>query len=134
MCVIISSSHCLLCLGKPIPHWSVMRGLPKHMRLNNVRICLLIGCDGLVADASRFRRRKYAAATENDPTCRLCKLEPEVPAHFIVHFCPSLHDRFTSPQCRYLHIGTGQVVEVYRPLQPVLYRSCHITAYHSRVD
>ena len=84
VCDHLPLSDCLLRLGKPIPHWSVTRAIPKLMRLNNLRIHLLIGCDGLEADASRFRRRKYAAAAVNDPTCRLCKLEPEVPAHFIL--------------------------------------------------
>ena len=84
MCDHLPLSDCLLRLGKPIPHWSVTHGLPKLTRLNDFRIRLLVGCDGLEADVSQFRRRKYAAAAVNDPTCRLCKLEPEVPAHFIL--------------------------------------------------
>ena len=89
VCDHLPLSDCLLRLGKPIPHWSVTRGLPKLTRLNNFRIRLLVGCDGLEADASWFRRRKYAAAALNDPTCRLCKLEPAVPAHFILR-CSAL--------------------------------------------
>ena len=96
VCDHLPLSDCLLCLGKPTPHWSVTRGLPKLTRLNNFRIRLLVGCDGLEADGSRFKRRKYAAAAVNDPTCRLCKLEPAVPAHFILR-CSALVSTRDSP-------------------------------------
>ena len=88
-CVHLPLSDCLLSLGKPAPHWSITRGLPQMTRKNNFRIRLLVCCDGLEADASRFRKRKYATATINDATCRLCKLKPEDYAHFIVR-CPAL--------------------------------------------
>ena len=87
-CSQLPLSEYLLTLGKPIPHWSVTIGLPKLTRLNNLRIRLLVGCDGLEADACRFRARKYLGAT-GSAICRLCGLEPEDPAHFIAR-CTSL--------------------------------------------
>ena len=71
-------------LGKPIPHWLVTRGSPKMSRLNNFRIRLLVGCHGLEADVCRF-----TSNVTRDPTCKLCTLEPEDPAHFIYR-CPAL--------------------------------------------
>ena len=65
------------------------RGLPKLTRWNNFRIRLLVSCDGLEADASRFRMRSNSTTAVNDPSCKLCKSEPESPSHFIVR-CPSL--------------------------------------------
>ena len=52
---------------------------------------LLVGCDGLEADASRFRRR-LNGALPGDPICKLCRTEPEDSAHFILR-CPSLSAR-----------------------------------------
>ena len=52
---------------------------------------MLVGCDGLETDASRFRRRMNGSAP-GDPTCKLCHTAPEDPAHFIL-FCPSLSTR-----------------------------------------
>ena len=72
-------TNCSLRMGKPIPHWSATRGLPMLTRLNNFRIRLLVGCDGLEADASRFRKRSRPTAIVNDPSCKLCMLEPESP-------------------------------------------------------
>ena len=69
-CSQLPLSEYLLTLGKPIPHWSVTIGLPKLTRLNNFRIRLLVGCDGLEADACRFRARKYLGAT-GSAICRL---------------------------------------------------------------
>ena len=40
------SSHSLNLL-KPAPHWAVTVGDVKMTRLNNFRIRLLVGCDGL---------------------------------------------------------------------------------------
>ncbi len=48
----------------------------------------MVGCDGLELDASRFRRR-YNSSTPGDPTCKLCHIEPEDAAHFILQ-CPAL--------------------------------------------
>ena len=52
---------------------------------------MLVGCDGLETDASRFRRRMNGTAPGN-PTCKLCHTAPEDPAHFILH-CPTLSTR-----------------------------------------
>ena len=53
-CDYLPLSDCVFPLGKPIFHWSVTHGLPLLTRMNNFRIRLLVGCNGLEADASRF--------------------------------------------------------------------------------
>ena len=58
-------------------------------RLNNFRLRLLVGCEGLEQDASRFRTHRNPLASDHDTTCKLCHLEPECPAHFIGR-CPLL--------------------------------------------
>ena len=55
---------------------------------NNFWIRLLVGCDGLEADASRFQWRKDQSQPNNS-TCKLCHSEPEDPLHFIAK-CPAL--------------------------------------------
>ena len=95
-------SNCLVRLGKPIPHWMVTHGLPRLTCWNNFCIRLLVGCHGLEEDASRFAQRRppeedasrFAQrrppiTTPYAPTCKLCGLEPEDPAHFIIR-CPAL--------------------------------------------
>ena len=82
-------SGCSLRLGKPIPHWSVTCGLPKLTHWNNFCIRLLVGCDDLEADASRFRMPSNSANAVNNLSCKLCKSGPESPLHFIVR-CSSL--------------------------------------------
>ena len=94
-CDNIPLSDCLVHLGKPIPHWMVTHGLPRLTCWNNFRIRLLVGCHGLEVDACHFRRRMLPNCTVNDPTCKLCGLEPEDPAHFIVR-CPVLSDTRSS--------------------------------------
>ena len=79
-------SNCLVRLGKPIPHWMVTHGLPRLTRWNNFRIRLLVGCHGLEEDTCRFVQRGLPGITS---TCKLCGLESEDPAHFIVR-CPAL--------------------------------------------
>ena len=69
----------------------VTHGLPRMTCWNNFRIRLLVGCHGLEVDACRFRRRMLSNYIVNDPMCKLCGLEPEDPAHFIVR-CPALAD------------------------------------------
>ena len=86
---------CLVRLGKPIPHWMVTHGLPRLTCWNNFRIRLLAGCHGLEVDACHFCWRMLPNHTTNDPTCKLCGLEPEDPAHFIVR-CPVLSDTRSS--------------------------------------
>ena len=90
-------SDCLVHLGKPIPPWMVTHGLPKMTCWNNFRIRLLVGCHGLEVDACRFGRRRPSNYnySVNDPTCKLCGLEPEDLAHFIV-LCPALSVTRTS--------------------------------------
>ena len=68
------------------PHWQITRGQPTLTRKNNFRIRLLVGCDGLEQDASRFRHRSLPAG---DNRCKLCLLEPEDASHFIAR-CPAL--------------------------------------------
>ena len=76
-------SNCLVRLGKPIPHWMVTHGLPRLTRWNNFRVRLLVGCHGLEEDTCRFDQRRLTS------TCKLCGLDSEDPAHFIVR-CPAL--------------------------------------------
>ena len=86
-------SDCVFPLGKPILHWSVTHGLPLLTRKNNFRIRLLVGCDGLEADAGRFRYRTFTGVSPAQSTCRLCKQEREDVSHFLAH-CPTLdHSR-----------------------------------------
>ena len=65
-------SHCSLSTGKPVPHWAITRGLPALTRMNNFRVRLLVRCDGLELDASRFRYRLLSSRSTGDPTCPLC--------------------------------------------------------------
>ena len=58
---------------KPIPQ---LRGFPKTTKRNNIRIRLLVNCDGLLSDTCRFR-----ASSTQDDTCRLCRTARE-DAHF----------------------------------------------------
>ena len=81
---------CELHLLKPAPHWGVTVGDPALTRLNNFRIRLLVGCDGLEHDAARFRHRT-TGATPSDPSCKLCGHEKEDAIHFAA-VCPRLDD------------------------------------------
>ena len=63
----------------------VTHGLPRLTRWNNFHIRLLLGCHGL---ASHFDQRGLPRITS---TCKLCGLESEDPAHFIVR-CPALRN------------------------------------------
>ena len=78
-------SDCVFPLGKPILHWSVTHGLPLLTRKNNFRIRLLVSCDGLEADAGRFRYRTFTGVSPTQSTCRLCKQEREDVSHFLLH-------------------------------------------------
>ena len=75
-------SSCDIKMLRPLPHWSSTVGEPKLTRMNNFRIRLLVGCDGLEQDASCFRTRNNGA-TPKDPTCKLCKLAVEDADHFV---------------------------------------------------
>ena len=77
---------CNLPLGKPSHHWfSTLHATTR----TSFRV--VVGCDGLEVDASRFRRRMNGTAP-GESTCKLCLTAPEDPAHFILH-CPSLSTR-----------------------------------------
>ena len=82
-------SQCAFKPLHPAPHWKVTIGDPKLTRLDNFRIHLLVGCDRLEADATRFRSRS-TNAQPGDPSCKLCNQRvPEDAAHF-VSTCPAL--------------------------------------------
>ena len=68
---------------KPIPQLLICRGFPKTTKRNNIRIRLLVNCDGLQSDTCRFR------ASSTDDTCRLCRTAREDALHLISH-CPAL--------------------------------------------
>ena len=80
--------YCDLPLGKPSHHWSSTLHDRQATTRTNFRVRMLVGCDGLEVDASRFRCRRNGTAP-GDSTCKLCLTAPEDPAHFILH-CPSL--------------------------------------------
>ena len=88
---------CDLPLGKPAPHWAITLADIHRTRSNNFRIRLLTGCDGLEADASRFRRR-LNGRSPNDPSCKLCGAPMEDSIHFVTS-CSALL------QCRTELIG-----------------------------
>ena len=94
-----TSSHLALRLGskkKECPDLPIgYCNLPLHDRQTttrtNFRVRILVGCDGLEADASRFRR-KMNGTTPSDSTCKLCHTAPEDSTHFIL-YCPTLSTR-----------------------------------------
>ena len=55
----------------PAPNWKVTIGDPKLTRLNNFRIRLLVGCDGLEADAASFRSRTTNASSATRESLRM---------------------------------------------------------------
>ena len=69
-------SLCSVGLGSPVNHWRVTLGLPILTRQNNFRLRLLVGCDGLEQDASRFRQRKDPSSRAHDASCKFCLTEP----------------------------------------------------------
>ena len=99
---------CDLPIGRPAPHWTVTLQDTHATRRNNFRIRLLVGCDGLEADASRFRWRKDRSQP-NNPTCKLCHSEPEDPLHFIAK-CPAL-----SPVRSRLLSATPETIKPHLP-------------------
>ena len=54
---------------KPVSQWAVTVGDINMMRMNNFSIHLLVGCDGLEKDASRFRTRNTGGRIQ-DPSCK----------------------------------------------------------------
>ena len=79
---------CALPIGRPAQHWTVTLQDTRATRRNNFRIRLLVGCDGLEANASHFRWKKDHSQLNNS-TCKLCHSEPKDPFHFIAK-CPAL--------------------------------------------
>ena len=63
-------SLCSIRLGSTVNHWRVTLGLPVLTRQNNFRLRLLVGCDGLEQDASRFRLRKDLFSCVRDASCK----------------------------------------------------------------
>ena len=63
------ASQCAFKPHHPAPHWKVTIGDPTC--LNNFRICLLVGCDRLEGDATRFSSRTTYTRTGN-PSRKLC--------------------------------------------------------------
>ncbi len=69
--------------GRICPQWMITKGDRQMLQRSNFRVRLLVGCDGLEADAARFRRNN------SSPTCTLCHTAPENARHFIID-CPAL--------------------------------------------
>ena len=82
-------SDCTTKLSKPFRHWSSTVGNVRLTRLNNFRIRLLVGCDGLEKDAARFRSRRQPDVEVGDAVCKVCGNSTEDALHFI-SFCPAL--------------------------------------------
>ena len=88
--------------------WALTLTNTKKTRNSNFRIRLLTGCDGLKADASRFRQRRNGCSP-NDPSCKLCEVPLEDSLQFVA-FCPALQ------------VGTGTLFFLIFPLfySPIL--------------
>ena len=54
--------------GRICPQWLISKGDRQMLQRSNFKIRLLVGCDGLEWDTSRFR------GGERSPTCKLCAL------------------------------------------------------------
>ena len=65
------------------PQWLISKGDRQMLQRSNFKIRLLVGCDGLEWDASRFR------GGERSPTCKLCHSAAEDAIHFLL-VCPAL--------------------------------------------
>jgi len=81
---------CNLPLGKPSQQWySTLKFNDRHTTAkSNFRIGLLVGCDGLETDVSRFHYRSNGM----EPYLQMCHSVPGDPSHFILR-CPSLASR-----------------------------------------
>ncbi len=69
--------------GRICPQWLISKGDRQMLQRSNFKIRLLVGCDGLEWDASRFR------GGERSPTCKLCHSAAEDATHFLL-VCPAL--------------------------------------------
>ena len=68
-------------LGRPLQHWSITLGNTTLSRASNLRIWLLVGCDGLEKDAAHFRYRNNQLSPA-DPSCKLCSASVEDALNF----------------------------------------------------
>ena len=78
-------------MDKPSHHWSSTLHDRQATTRTSFRVRMLVGCDGLEVDASRFRRRMNGTGPGNS-TCNLCLTAPEDPAHFILHLSTRRHE------------------------------------------
>ena len=69
-CADYHASACEFRPLKPAKHWSITVSDLALTQLNNFRIRLLVGCDGLEKDAARFRSRNTGRLV-GDPSCWL---------------------------------------------------------------
>ena len=79
--------ECDLRLVHLLQHWLVTLGDTALSRENNLRIHLLVGCEGLENDTVGFRCRNNLFDPA-DPTCKLCSALLE-DAHHFISVCPS---------------------------------------------
>ena len=109
-------------LGRPSMLWSCCQ-LDRSMHgPSNFRIrLLLVGCDGLELDASRFRYRNRGNISPGDGSCKLCNTEEESPSHFLVS-CPALSMRRLA-----LLQDAPSCISVHLPHDP---RALHDTLYN----
>ncbi len=96
---------------QPRGGWTVSRATSCCLRdrslhgPSNFRVRLLVGCDGLELDASRFRYRTNQNISPGDATCNK---EEESPSHFLVS-CSALSPRRNellqdAPACVQAHL------------------------------
>ncbi len=71
--------------GRICPQWLISKGDRQMLQRSNFKIRLLVGCDGLELDTSRFR------GGERSPTCKLCHSADEDAMHFLL-VCPALQN------------------------------------------
>ena len=88
MCNHLPVSDCIFTLRKP-SSTGLSLVVPTMTQINNFRIRLPVGCDGLEADACHFHYRSCSRASTNGATCRLCRLEAEDTLDFTTR-CPAL--------------------------------------------
>ena len=108
-------------LGRPLMLWSCCQLDRSLHGPSNFRIRLLVGCDGLELDASRFRYRNRGNISPGDASCKLCNTEEESPSHFLVS-CPALSMRRLA-----LLQDAPSCVSVHLPHDP---RALHDTLYN----
>ena len=93
---------------KIVHQWLISKGDRQMFRRSNLRIRLLVGCEGLEADTARFRYRKSGLQV-GDPTCKLCHVGAETPQHFTMD-CAALQDCRTRLLSQAPHSLAGQTL------------------------